>query len=49
MDHDPTAAHPIPTGDLAVNIAAFRRHLRAESVSPNTLLAYVGAVEQLAG
>ena len=49
MDHDPTGAHPIPTGDLPVNIAAFRRHLRAENVSPNTVLAYVGAVEQLAG
>jgi len=49
MNHDLTAEHPIPTGDLPVNIAAFRRHLRAENVSPNTVLAYVGAVEQLAG
>jgi site-specific recombinase XerD len=49
MGQAPTDAHPTPTlGDLATNVASFRRHLRAENVSPNTVLAYVGAVEQLA-
>jgi hypothetical protein len=46
-----TQAPPVPnataTGDLPVNMASFRWHLRAENASPNTVLAYVGAVEQL--
>lgn len=33
-------------GDLTVNIASFARHIRAENLSPATLDAYVGAVEQ---
>lgn len=49
MTQVPTDAHPTAvTGDLAINAASFRRHLRAANVSPNTVLAYVGAVEQLA-
>jgi site-specific recombinase XerC len=35
-------------GDLGDNLARFRRSLRAENVSPNTILAYCGAVERLA-
>lgn len=35
-------------GDLGDNLARFRRSLRAEDVSPNTILAYCGAVERLA-
>ena len=35
------------TGDLGDNLARFRRSLRAENVSPNTILAYCGAVERL--
>ena len=34
-------------GDLGDNLARFRRSLRAENVSPNTILAYCGAVERL--
>lgn len=34
--------------DFAVNVDSFVRHLRAANLSPNTLTAYVGAVEQLA-
>lgn len=38
---------PIQTeGDIGVNIARFRRHLRAENLSPNTETAYTGAAEQ---
>jgi site-specific recombinase XerD len=37
----------VPTsGDLGDNLARFRRSLRAENVSPNTILAYCGAVER---
>ena len=43
-----TAARIVPQGDLAHNQARFRRSLRAEKVSPNTILAYCGAVERLA-
>lgn len=40
---------PIQTeGDIAVNIGRFRRHLRAENLSPNTETAYTGAAEQFA-
>ena len=35
-----------PVGDFPVNIASFARHIRAENLSPSTLDAYVGAVEQ---
>jgi site-specific recombinase XerD len=35
-------------GDLGDNLARFRRSLRAENRSPNTILAYCGAVERLA-
>lgn len=35
------------TGDLGDNLARFRRSLRAENVSPNTILAYCGAVDRL--
>lgn len=34
-------------GDFAVNVASFVRHLRAQNLSPNTITAYRGAVEQL--
>ncbi len=37
-----------PDGALPLSIGSFTRHLRAEKVSPNTVLAYVGAVDQLA-
>jgi site-specific recombinase XerD len=37
-----------PDGALPLSIGSFTRHLRAENVSPNTVLAYVGAVDQLA-
>jgi site-specific recombinase XerD len=33
-------------GDIGVNISRFRRHLRAENLSPATEVAYVGAAEQ---
>ena len=43
---------PIPPiqseGDIGVNIRRFRRHLRAENLSPNTETAHVGAAEQFA-
>lgn len=35
-------------GDLGDSPARFRRRLRAENVSPNTILAYCGAAERLA-
>jgi hypothetical protein len=35
-------------GDLGDHLARFRRSVRAENVSPNTVIAYVGAVERLA-
>lgn len=38
----------LTAGDLSDNLARFRRSLRAENVSPNTILAYCGAVERLA-
>ena len=38
----------LTAGDLADNLGRFRRSLRAENVSPNTILAYCGAVERLA-
>ncbi len=38
----------IDAGDITVNIASFARHLRAENLSPKTIYAYCGAVEQLA-
>lgn len=40
-------ANPTPPDDLAVNAAAFRWHLRSENLSPSTIDAYMGAVEQL--
>ena len=33
-------------GDLAVNIDSFDLHIRAENLSPATLVAYVGAAKQ---
>ena len=33
-------------GDLGVNIASIGRHIRAENVSPQTFIAYVGAARQ---
>ena len=46
---DPTAGAIVATpGDLGDNLARFRRSLRAQNVSPNTVLAYGGAVERLA-
>lgn len=45
----PTARRIVATdGDLGDQLARFRRSLRAENVSPNTILAYCGAVERLA-
>jgi hypothetical protein len=43
-----TGPRILPKGDLADNVARFRRSLRAESVSPNTILANCGALERLA-
>jgi site-specific recombinase XerD len=46
---DQSAAGIVATaGDLSDHLARFRRSLRAENVSPNTILAYCGAVERLA-
>ncbi len=40
------ARTPIQTeGDIGVNVARFRRHLRTEHVNPNTETAYTGAVD----
>ena len=33
-------------GDIAVNVVSFTRHLRAGNLRPNTITAYVGAVQQ---
>ena len=38
----------LAASDLGDNLARFRRSLRAENASPNTILAYCGAVERLA-
>jgi site-specific recombinase XerC len=47
--NEPTARRIVATdGDLGDHLARFRRSLRAENVSPNTILAYCGAVERLA-
>ena len=35
-----------PVGDFPVNIDSFARHIRAENLSPATLVAYVGATRQ---
>jgi site-specific recombinase XerD len=43
-----SATRIVTQGDLSDNLARFRRSLRAENVSPNTILAYCGAVERLA-
>ena len=49
MTQVPTGVHPTTgTGDLAMNVTSFRRHLRAQNVSPNTVAAYTSAVEQFA-
>jgi site-specific recombinase XerD len=37
----------IPAGDIAANNQSFARHLRAENLSPKTIYAYTGAVDQL--
>ena len=37
-----------PPRDIAVNVASFRRHLRAENLSPRTEETYTEAVEQFA-
>lgn len=42
--HEPIVA----PGDLLANLQSFRRHLRAVNLSPATIYAYSGAVEQLA-
>ena len=38
----------ITTGDILVNNVSLARHLRAQNLSPKTIYAYCGAVEQLA-
>ena len=38
----------IAAGDVLANNASFARHLRAENLSPKTIYAYTGAVDQLA-
>jgi len=38
----------ITAGDIDANNQSFARHLRAENLSPKTIYAYTGAVEQLA-
>lgn len=49
MAQVPTGVHPTAEdGDLAMNVASFRRHLRAQNVSSNTVAAYTSAVEQFA-
>lgn len=47
MSQAPTSAHSTGQGDLSTNVAIFRRHLKAENVSPATVTAYTGALEQL--
>lgn len=47
MSQAPTSDHSTDVGDLPVNVASFIRHLRAENVSPNTVLTYSLSVEQL--
>ncbi len=47
MSQAPTSAHSTSSGDLSNHMAVFRRHLKAENVSPATITAYVGALEQL--
>ncbi|MCH7878608.1 MAG: phage integrase N-terminal SAM-like domain-containing protein, partial [candidate division Zixibacteria bacterium] len=37
----------IAAGDVLANNESFARHLRAENLSPKTIYAYTGAVEQL--
>jgi site-specific recombinase XerD len=37
----------IAAGDIVANNESFARHLRAENLSPKTIYAYTGAVEQL--
>src|SRR5689334_16042879 len=41
-------AATIAPGDIGVNIARFRRHLRAENLSPKTEVTYTEAAEQFA-
>jgi site-specific recombinase XerD len=43
-----TASRIVTAGDLADNRDRFRRSLRAENASPNTITAYTGAVDRLA-
>jgi len=42
-NHSVSVAAP----DLSLNLASFKRHLRAANAAPNTITAYGGAVEQL--
>ncbi len=46
MSQAPTSPHSTG-GDLQANVAIFARHLKAENVSPATVTAYTGALEQL--
>jgi site-specific recombinase XerD len=39
----------VPTGDLAANVASFRRHLRARNLSPATVRTYLASLDRLAG
>jgi site-specific recombinase XerD len=47
MSQAPTTEHSTQAGDLAANAASFVRHLKAENVSPNTILTYSLSVSQL--
>jgi len=47
VNQAPSEAHSNVAGDLGDNVSVFRRHLRAENVSPATITAYSGALEQL--
>jgi site-specific recombinase XerD len=48
MRQAPTSPDGTAAGDLQTNAASFRRHLRAENISPNTVLTYTSAVALLA-
>ena len=42
------SAHIEPRGDLAVNVANWRRHLRASNLSPNTVRTYLASIDRFA-
>ena len=42
----PEPVEPVTPGDMGDELASFVRAMRANNVSPNTILAYSGAVRQ---